>query len=111
MSDESAIHQLIGELKGDMLSSQRQRADLFRMMADVGGQVSGVSLQLAKLTTEFKHHMDRGTALEEKNDVLEARMDALESLRNKLIGAWVVMAGGVASTMDSVRNLFTGGGQ
>ena len=102
MTDETAIHQLLGELKGDMQSSQRQRADLFILVRDIGTQVT-------TLVAELKAHMDKEDALEIKHDTLDGRVTSLEGYKNKILGAWGIMGMGVISQIDMVKNFFTGG--
>lgn len=101
MNEEFSIHQLLGELKGDMQSSQRQRADLYRMVSDTAKQVTTMVEQL-------KTHMDREDALEAKHETLEGRVFSLEKYKNRMLGAWAVVFAGLLSAIDGVQNFFRG---
>ena len=97
MSGDSDMHQLLGELKADMASSQRQRSDLFMLIRDM-------STKLTQLTSDIKHHMEAESAHLEKTADIDRRVGSLEGLRNKAIGAWLLLTALSSGLLTSVSS-------
>ena len=97
MSGDSDMHQLLGELKADMASSQRQRSDLFMLIRDM-------STKLTQLTSDIKHHMEAESAHLEKTADIDRRVGSLEGLCNKAIGAWLLLTALSSGLLTSVSS-------
>lgn len=100
MSEDSEIHQLLGALKQDMESSQRQRADLFVLVRGIGNQVT-------TMTAELKAHMDKEDNLEANHDKLSNRVTRLESDRNRAVGVLAVLSTAMGGAWGKITGLFS----
>ena len=101
MTEEAAFHQLLGELKKGMESSDNQRKLLFE-------KVDVIGTQQTTLIAEFRNHMDKENALEESHGKLSERVIVLEGFRNKLVGMWAILSGFTISQIEAVQNIFKG---
>ena len=99
MSEESAIHKLLGSLKADMESSQRQRSTLFE-------KVDSIAHSVAILCADHKAHVSRADIVREDVGKLEKRVNSLEIIKSRIIGAGLVLTATSGAAWDAAKGLF-----
>lgn len=97
--DDQATHQLLGELKADMATSQRQRTTIFE-------KLDSISSTLTTLCADHKAHVVSASQVRADLEEVDKRVTGLEKLKARIIGygAGVAIAGGALG--DRITKLF-----
>ena len=100
MNEQTELHQLIGALRADMASSQRQGQVMFEVISDI-------AKQLAVLCSDQKVHISNAMRLKNDLEEIEKRVQSLEVMKNRLIGIGLILAAGAGAAWDAVKMLIT----
>lgn len=107
MENNAEINQLLGTLKGDMESSQRQRESLFNMMREATTAIHSVQTIVTVIQSDLKNHMDKENMLQDDHEDLKGRVETLESDKNMIVGGTVALALGTGGAWAKIMGFFS----